>query len=281
MRNIFILFTIIALSAPLLAGRNHRAITPYQDIIAESDLIVVGQVLAGQLSDLTQTRPALPRKPKAQKNAYGQDISPVPSSFSWRRADLQNPEELHTFQVRLQILHDPTGALPEGRTVRVNLGYGMTLEQLENFLETHYAKSWCEPDSFAVFHLKQVQYPNNERAEYELVVMPWVIDRADVDRKKDELDIRWARFKAYQRIETLMSTWRDNKQADFDEIIDLLYSEPEAMGEPVWLPGEREGIDRLDQRTKSGAATENEWRQWWSAHKIFFVDAPFRQIAGN
>lgn len=280
MRHLFAIIFLLC-GGLLYAGRISKPANTYNVILEQTDLMVVGRVTGGEIVDLSRQKPQPTAIPRSGKTIDGRQVPTTPSSFSWNRVHLNNPTSLWAFRATLQVLHDPSGSMPENRVITVILGYGSNEMSLENYLQTEYAKSWCEEDSYATFHLKKVVWPQEDRFEYDLVSIPWITQRADVDLKKTETDIRWARFQAYQRIETLLGTFHDNRRADFDEIFNLLYSEPENMGEPVWLPGEMDDLVRMDKRTKSGAAKETEWRRWWDSYKTYFIDAPFRRVVEN
>ena len=265
------LMIFMMMSCMVVQARVGGNTIPYQNILENSDLIAVVEVLDGEVIELTgPERPAPPQRPKTA----GRQII---IACSWARSALGNPPAIWAYRARVKVHHSLNDGPAEGSILYINLAYGLSEKELTDFINGGVGSKWCSPGALSVQHLTRLRLQTTGNT-YEMLTRVPELEPSQLEQTKTDMDIRWARYLAMKEIDRLVAGFQENTTAQHDTLILLARSDRDDLGEPLWNEQEEALLERLEMRTKSGAVSAAEWQRWWSSTRNHYINAPFRII---
>lgn len=256
----------------------------YDEILRESDVVILGQVDDAQIIQLKNEAGPLP-EPKRSVNQEGIPVTIMPAGSSWFLADLFDPPRLWCYRAQVRIVEPFFGSFNKDSRITVDLVYGISRELVEEFvIGAAYTRVRSAKGSLVILHLRKTEVTPGgvERAPYELVSEqpPWPVDKDELTQRVADMKIRMRRYEALQEIDKLIAKVENLSNADRKTLRELVAASRPGLGQPRWTHRERVHLDQVLAGAVPGQTSAQAWRSWWSAHRDTFINAPFRIGAG-
>jgi len=268
---------LILLPVCTVAGECDRTVpqfTPYNEILRRSNVVLIGKV---QRVSIVEAHPSTKGSGKAVSK--GGLSFPTPAGF--RRKDLSWSAKLFASRAVIQVVCPVKGGTRKGDLLNLNVAFGNSEEDLKAFMKSSPAKEMTAPDTMLVLHLKQSLASAEKKQPYELVVIPWKLDKKELESKTKEMMTRIARYAAFLRVDFMVGNFDSLTEDDLAELKRLAAGKGPNMGTVDYLPIEQKILDAaLSSKGKSKDAAA-AWLAWWKWERLMFIDKPFRIIAGR
>jgi hypothetical protein len=258
------------------ADRIGPKVLTYPEIVEQSDLVIIGRTLDGNLVQVKDEEGPPPQPVTEQRGMVPSRIEPM--SSSWRPKELLNPPKIWAYRASVEALEVFRGEIDRNNAVSANLGYGISKVAVEFYLDFEASRKYCSSDSVAVFHLVRVAGGEGDEDKgevYELLLRPWPVDEDKLGQAVEDMKIRFERYDAMQRIEGYLDDLNALDEGQLNDFLELISSSKPGLGTPVYLMGQKEELDRLIERTREGTVPADEWRKYWKQMKHYYVVMPF------
>lgn len=256
-------------------GREGRRYTPYDEVLSNSVVVILGQVVSCEIVNLKRGTEAGVRM-VTHKDSMGVEYTECAVDADWLLEKLLSPSSVWTCRAMVRVKGVFAGSAKVDELLAVDIVYGVREDAVRSFTNEPSARDFVSGRSCAVIHLRKKN--SKPDATYSLVTFPWEVKEMDIPGRSKEMETMLERYQRLLAIDNYVARFKSLTPSESDDLLALVGSRKPGMAKVNFSPAGAKTLIELSNHRQPTAENQQLWQRWWQRERGQFVEMPFRVL---